>query len=135
MNDNTSQDDNVFDFILGLDMLKRHGCQIDLVRNMLVIIPHSGFNILNFSSRFDEFGLGTAFGRSARRTFLPVIFRRYVRLLRIYTQQLFECYTASCEIYAVEEEDIVPQYIRDAEEHDFDLDGWTGWQHGVKVYT
>lgn len=44
MNDNTSQVDNVFDFILGLDMLKRHGCKIDLVRNILMIIPNSGYN-------------------------------------------------------------------------------------------
>jgi len=51
-------------------------------------------------------------------------------------QQLFECYSASCEIYAVEEEDIVPQYIRDtdAEEHEFDLDGWTRWDMPTEDY-
>lgn len=43
-------------------------------------------------------------------------------------QELFECYSETCEIYPVEEEDI-PEAIRevDMDEHDFELDGWARW--------
>jgi len=40
-------------------------------------------------------------------------------------QELFECYSESCEIYPIDEDEI-PEDIRemDAHEHDFELDGW-----------
>ncbi|KAL3778717.1 hypothetical protein ACHAW5_006114 [Stephanodiscus triporus] len=43
-------------------------------------------------------------------------------------QELFECYTESCEIYPADDGD-VPNDIRsaDSEEHDFELDGWARW--------
>lgn len=43
-------------------------------------------------------------------------------------QELFECYTESCEIYPVEEDE-VPEAIRevDHDEHDFEIDGWARW--------
>jgi hypothetical protein len=56
-------------------------------------------------------------------------------------QQTLECYTASCEIYAVESDDDdetsgVPQYIRstDAQEYDFELDGWARWDMPTEDY-
>jgi hypothetical protein len=57
-------------------------------------------------------------------------------------QQTLECYTASCEIYAVETDDVdddnggVPQYIRstDAQEYDFELDGWARWDMPTEDY-
>ena len=50
-------------------------------------------------------------------------------------QELFECYSASCEIYAVDEE-VVPQDVRntDANEYDFDLDGWARWDMPIEDY-
>lgn len=43
-------------------------------------------------------------------------------------QELFECYTESCEVYPVDDED-VPEDIKtaDFDEHDFELDGWARW--------
>ena len=43
-------------------------------------------------------------------------------------QELFECYSESCEIYPVDDEEI-PETIKaaDSHEHDFDLDGWARW--------
>jgi len=43
-------------------------------------------------------------------------------------QDLFECYTESCEIYPVDDED-VPNDIKraDFDEHEFELDGWARW--------
>jgi len=40
-------------------------------------------------------------------------------------QELFECYTESCEIYPIDDEDVPPGIkLIDSEEHNFDLDGW-----------
>jgi len=46
-----------------------------------------------------------------------------------------ECYTESCEIYPVEEEE-VPSGMRsiDMEEHDFALDGWARWDMPTEDY-
>lgn len=43
-------------------------------------------------------------------------------------QDLFECYTETCEIYPVDDEK-VPSDIKNAdfEEHEFELDGWARW--------
>ncbi|KAL7462288.1 hypothetical protein ACHAXS_002675 [Conticribra weissflogii] len=43
-------------------------------------------------------------------------------------QELFECYTESCEIYPVDDEE-VPADIKqsDFDEHEFELDGWARW--------
>jgi len=43
-------------------------------------------------------------------------------------QELFECYTESCEIYPVDDEE-VPTDIKssDFQEHEFELDGWARW--------
>lgn len=50
-------------------------------------------------------------------------------------QELFECYSETCEIYPVDEEEI-PQAIRevDMEEHDFELDGWARWDMPSEDY-
>ncbi|GAX25878.1 hypothetical protein FisN_6Hh084 [Fistulifera solaris] len=43
-------------------------------------------------------------------------------------QELFECYTESCEIYPAEEEEVSSRIREvDRQEHAFDLDGWTRW--------
>uniref|UniRef100_A0A7S4QTG6 Endoplasmic reticulum oxidoreductin 1 n=1 Tax=Ditylum brightwellii TaxID=49249 RepID=A0A7S4QTG6_9STRA len=43
-------------------------------------------------------------------------------------QELFECYTESCEIYPIDEEDIPDKIrIKDYDEHDFEMDGWARW--------
>ncbi|KAL9191543.1 hypothetical protein ACHAXT_001249 [Thalassiosira profunda] len=43
-------------------------------------------------------------------------------------QELFECYTESCEIYPVDDEE-VPGDVKGADfnEHEFELDGWARW--------
>jgi len=43
-------------------------------------------------------------------------------------QELFECYSESCEIYPVDDEEI-PEPIKniDSHEHAFELDGWARW--------
>lgn len=43
-------------------------------------------------------------------------------------QDLFECYTESCEIYPVDDDE-VPVDIKEADftEHEFELDGWARW--------
>lgn len=43
-------------------------------------------------------------------------------------QELFECYTESCEIYPVDDDE-VPADIKNADfnEHEFELDGWARW--------
>eukprot|EP00978_Attheya_sp_CCMP212_P006614 scaffold15327_cov58-Attheya_sp.AAC.4 len=43
-------------------------------------------------------------------------------------QELFECYSETCEIYPVDEEEI-PSRLKevDDDEHDFELDGWARW--------
>eukprot|EP00581_Thalassiosira_minuscula_P032784 CAMPEP_0183785084 /NCGR_PEP_ID=MMETSP0739-20130205/66321_1 /TAXON_ID=385413 /ORGANISM="Thalassiosira miniscula, Strain CCMP1093" /LENGTH=404 /DNA_ID=CAMNT_0026029079 /DNA_START=4 /DNA_END=1218 /DNA_ORIENTATION=- len=43
-------------------------------------------------------------------------------------QDLFECYTESCEIYPVDDDE-VPSEIKnsDFQEHQFELDGWARW--------
>lgn len=50
-------------------------------------------------------------------------------------QELFECYSESCEIYPVDEDE-VPAYVRetDAKEFDFDLDGWARWDMPSEDY-
>lgn len=50
-------------------------------------------------------------------------------------QELFECYTESCEIYPVDDEE-VPDDIRRADfrEHDFELDGWARWDMPSEDY-
>jgi hypothetical protein len=43
-------------------------------------------------------------------------------------QDLFECYTESCEIYPVDD-DVIPATVKeeDFKEHTFELDGWARW--------
>jgi hypothetical protein len=50
-------------------------------------------------------------------------------------QELFECYTESCEIYPADDDD-VPSSIRrsDYDEHDFELDGWARWDMPSEDY-
>jgi len=50
-------------------------------------------------------------------------------------QELFECYTESCEIYPADDAD-VPPGIRasDYDEHDFELDGWARWDMPSEDY-
>jgi len=50
-------------------------------------------------------------------------------------QELFECYSETCEIYPIDEEDI-PEAIRtvDMDEHDFELDGWARWDMPSEDY-
>ena len=50
-------------------------------------------------------------------------------------QELKECYSETCEIYPVDE-DQVPANIKevDAEEHDFDIDGWGRWDMPTDDY-
>lgn len=50
-------------------------------------------------------------------------------------QQLFECYSETCEIYPIDEED-VPVDIQavDMDEHDFELDGWARWDMPSEDY-
>jgi len=50
-------------------------------------------------------------------------------------QELTECYSETCEIYPIDEEDI-PQDIRrvDALEHDFEIDGWARWDMPTDDY-
>jgi len=57
-------------------------------------------------------------------------------------QELFECYSQTCEIYPVDEIDedsgkpIVPENIRilDVQEFDFDIDGWARWDMPSEDY-
>lgn len=50
-------------------------------------------------------------------------------------QELFECYSETCEIYPIDEEDI-PEAIRaaDMDEHEFELDGWARWDMPSEDY-
>jgi len=50
-------------------------------------------------------------------------------------QELFECYSETCEIYPVDEEE-VPEDIKtvDMDEHDFELDGWARWDMPSEDY-
>lgn len=50
-------------------------------------------------------------------------------------QELFECYSESCEIYPVEDDEI-PEDVRsiDAQEYDFALDGWARWDMPTEDY-
>jgi len=50
-------------------------------------------------------------------------------------QELTECYSETCEIYPIDEED-VPEDIRkvDAHEHEFDIDGWGRWDMPTDDY-
>ncbi|GKY97563.1 hypothetical protein MPSEU_000714500 [Mayamaea pseudoterrestris] len=50
-------------------------------------------------------------------------------------QELFECYSETCEIYPVDEDE-VPDEIRkvDADEHVFELDGWSRWDMPSEDY-
>lgn len=50
-------------------------------------------------------------------------------------QELFECYTESCEIYPVDEDEVPSDIIRsDFEEHTFELDGWARWDMPSEDY-
>ncbi|KAL7522573.1 hypothetical protein ACHAWX_007271 [Stephanocyclus meneghinianus] len=43
-------------------------------------------------------------------------------------QELFECYTESCEIYPVDDDEVPPAIkTDDYNEHEFELDGWARW--------
>lgn len=50
-------------------------------------------------------------------------------------QELFECYSETCEVYPVDDE-LVPSRIKevDGEEHGFDLDGWARWDMPSEDY-
>lgn len=50
-------------------------------------------------------------------------------------QELTECYSETCEIYPVDEEE-VPSHIKeaDADEHDFLIDGWGRWDMPTDDY-
>jgi len=50
-------------------------------------------------------------------------------------QELFECYTESCEIYPVDDDE-VPSDIKssDLEQHAFELDGWARWDMPSEDY-
>jgi len=50
-------------------------------------------------------------------------------------QELFECYSETCEIYPIDEEE-VPEDIKtvDMDEHDFELDGWARWDMPSDYY-
>jgi len=50
-------------------------------------------------------------------------------------QELFECYTESCEIYPVDDEEVPSDIKRaDFKEHDFELDGWARWDMPSEDY-
>lgn len=50
-------------------------------------------------------------------------------------QELFECYSQSCEIYPIDEEDIPSDIMEvDAIEHAFELDGWARWDMPSEDY-
>lgn len=50
-------------------------------------------------------------------------------------QELFECYSQSCEIYPIDEEDVPLDIMEvDAKEHDFELDGWARWDMPSEDY-
>lgn len=43
-------------------------------------------------------------------------------------QELFECYTESCEIYPIDDDEVPPPMkMSDFDEHNFELDGWARW--------
>lgn len=50
-------------------------------------------------------------------------------------QELFECYSETCEIYPIDEED-VPERVAavDMAEHEFELDGWARWDMPSEDY-
>lgn len=50
-------------------------------------------------------------------------------------QEIFECYSESCEIYPVDDDEI-PEDVRDidAKEYDFALDGWARWDMPTEDY-
>mmetsp|Transcript_3018 Transcript_3018/g.3320 ORF Transcript_3018/g.3320 Transcript_3018/m.3320 type:complete len:428 (+) Transcript_3018:162-1445(+) len=50
-------------------------------------------------------------------------------------QELFECYSESCEIYPIDDDEI-PDTIReiDSQEHNFELDGWARWDMPSEDY-
>jgi len=52
-----------------------------------------------------------------------------------FPQELFECYSSTCEIYPIDEEDI-PEDIQafDNDEHEFQLDGWARWDMPSEDY-
>jgi len=52
-----------------------------------------------------------------------------------FPQELFECYSSTCEIYPLDEED-VPADIQkgDYAEHEFQLDGWARWDMPSEDY-
>ena len=50
-------------------------------------------------------------------------------------QELFECYTESCEIYPVDDDE-VPSDIKECDfnQHEFELDGWARWDMPTEDY-
>jgi len=50
-------------------------------------------------------------------------------------QELFECYSESCEIYPVDDDE-VPEQLKsvDFQEYDFELDGWARWDMPTEDY-
>jgi len=50
-------------------------------------------------------------------------------------QELFECYSETCEIYPIDDDEI-PSAIKkvDADEHEFDMDGWARWDMPSEDY-
>jgi len=52
-----------------------------------------------------------------------------------FPQELFECYSSTCEIYPLDEEEI-PTDLRtfDMDEHEFQLDGWARWDMPSEDY-
>ena len=52
-----------------------------------------------------------------------------------FPQELFECYTESCEVYPVDDADVPSDIrIRDLNEYDFELDGWARWDMPTEDY-
>lgn len=50
-------------------------------------------------------------------------------------QELFECYSQSCEIYPVDEDEVPGDIMaKDSEEHEFELDGWARWDMPSEDY-
>lgn len=50
-------------------------------------------------------------------------------------QDLFECYTESCEIYPVDDDQVPPDIkAADFKDHDFELDGWARWDMPSEDY-
>jgi hypothetical protein len=52
-----------------------------------------------------------------------------------FPQELFECYTESCEVYPTDDTDVPANIrIRDFNEYEFELDGWARWDMPTEDY-